>query len=295
MVDKSRGPTSHDVVMVVRRTLKIKKVGHCGTLDPSATGVLVLCLGRATRIVELLIDADKEYLVEACLGVSTDTFDADGQVTGQADISGVTKSQIESVCVAFQGEILQEPPMFSAVKVGGRRLYKLARAGKTVQRSRRRVTISEITVVAYEPPALTLRVVCSKGTYVRALVEDLGGHLGCGAHVRALRRLRSGVFTVDQAVSFDQIEALHGEGNLVRRVCSLDEALSDLLCVVLSAYEARLFSHGTSVRMDSSAFEEKSKSGPPLRVKVKDPGGRLRGVGVLDVSENLLKPWRVFE
>ncbi len=191
-VDKPRGLTSHDVVAQVRRGTDIKRIGHAGTLDPMATGVLVLCLDEGTRLAEYLTAHDKEYVATVRFGVETDTYDADGQIVATADAGHLTREMIEVALDRFRGEILQVPPMYSAIKQAGVRLYALARAGEEVERAPRPVTIYALELLDWSPPDAIIRVVCSVGTYIRSLGRDLGAALEVGAHLIALRRTRSG-------------------------------------------------------------------------------------------------------
>jgi tRNA pseudouridine55 synthase len=204
VVDKPQGITSFDVVARVRRAYSERRVGHAGTLDPMATGVLPVCLGEATKLVPFLQDGDKEYAAELRLGVTTDTQDADGAVTATRDVA-VSRAQLDALLPSFTGRILQLPPMHSALRVGGKRLYELARQGVEVERQPRPVDVHELRVVDFAPPHLALHVRCGKGTYIRALAADLGQALGCGAHLTSLRRTRVGAFDVSGAVS---VEAL---------------------------------------------------------------------------------------
>lgn len=205
-LNKPKGWTSHDVVAYVRRLTHIQRVGHAGTLDPMATGVLLVCLGRATRIVEYLMQRRKHYRAELCLGISTDSHDADGEVTATAPVT-VDRTDVERTLSRFQGSIQQVPPMVSALKRDGQPLYKLARQGITVERTARTVEIDELTLTGWRPPNLTIELVCSPGTYVRALARDLGQQLGCGAHLTALTRLASGDFALSEAITLEQFAA----------------------------------------------------------------------------------------
>lgn len=200
-VDKPLGMTSHDVVGRVRRVAGLRRVGHAGTLDPLATGVLLLALGRTTRLIEYLVGHDKVYETTVRLGQSTTTYDAEGEVVEERPFLHLTRPHIEEALNQFRGDILQQPPIYSAIKQGGQPLYKLARQGKTdVARPYRPVTIHELTLLSWEAPYLSLRINCSSGTYIRSLGHDLGEVLGCGGHVSALRRLSVGDFGVETAV-----------------------------------------------------------------------------------------------
>jgi len=204
ILDKPIGPTSHDVIQRLRRLSGQRRIGHAGTLDPLASGVLLVCLGRATRFVEYLVGLDKTYETTVRLGQATTTYDAEGAVTLERPVE-VTPEQIEAALAALRGPIQQRVPPFSAVKRDGQPLYKRARRGEVVEPPARAVTIHALDVLDFAPPLLTLRVVCSSGTYVRSLAHDLGAALGCGGHVAALRRTAVGRFTVAQAVSLDAL------------------------------------------------------------------------------------------
>jgi tRNA pseudouridine55 synthase len=204
-INKPLGLTSHDVVARVRRGLKIKKVGHAGTLDPLATGVLVLCLGAATRLSEYVMHTTKRYRAQIHLGVETKTYDAEGEITAQHDVTSLTRSDFERVLAQFVGQIEQVPPMYSAVKQGGRKLYQLARAGEVVERQPRSVEIMALEILDWSPPQVTVDVVCSAGTYIRSLAHDLGESLGVGAHLSGLARTTSGSFTLADAVALDAL------------------------------------------------------------------------------------------
>lgn len=206
IVDKPSGFTSHDIVLFVRRRFGIKKVGHAGTLDPMATGVLVLLLGEATRLSNNLLSDDKEYEGRMMLGVRTDTHDMEGNRLSTRDISGLTEDAVRDAFNGFRGMIMQVPPMVSALKHNGERLYKLARKGIEVERKPRPVTIFDIRIRKIELPDVLFFVHCSKGTYIRKLADDVGEKLRCGAHLTGLRRIRSGRFTIDNAVSFDSLK-----------------------------------------------------------------------------------------
>ena len=205
-VNKPPNLTSRQVVDRVKRVFEMRKAGHAGTLDPDATGVLLVCLGDATKLFQYLQEGEKEYEATLTLGIETDTLDASGNVTRTIDPKDITKEQIANVFSRFIGEIEQIPPMFSAVKVGGKRLYKLARKGIEVERPPRRVTIYELEILGINEPLVKFRVVCSKGTYIRTIAADIGTALSCGAHLSALTRTRSGIFDLSDAVTLAEIE-----------------------------------------------------------------------------------------
>ncbi len=200
LVDKPAGPTSHDVVDRIRRHFRIKKVGHGGTLDPMATGLLVLLLGRGTKLSHLIMGSDKVYEGTLHLGIATDTEDVDGRVLAEADASGVTREQLEAEMKKLVGDIMQTPPMVSAIKKNGVPLYKLARKGQTVEREPRLIHVYEFSLLEFAPPLAKFRLRCTKGTYVRTICADIGRALGCGAHLKALRRTQSGSLKVERAL-----------------------------------------------------------------------------------------------
>lgn len=204
LVDKPKAWTSHDVVKFIRG-FGIKKVGHCGTLDPAATGLLVVVLGRATKLSNRFTGQDKHYEGAMTLGIETFTQDAEGEVTAEHDWQHVTEDQVRQACAQFEGEQMQMPPMVSAKKQGGQKLYKLARQGKTVERESRPITVHEFVVTEIALPEVSFRMHCSKGTYVRTLAADIGQQLGCGAHLSRLRRTASGRFSLDAAYPIDEI------------------------------------------------------------------------------------------
>lgn len=217
LVDKPSGPTSHDIVDRIRRRFNLAKVGHAGTLDPNATGLLVILLGRGTKLSEKLMSADKVYEGTAKFGEETNTFDADGEVTATGLVPPLTVDILNEEASPFVGDIMQEPPMVSAAKVGGVPLYKLARKGIEVERKARLIHVYTFRFSAYTEPVGTFRVACTKGTYVRSLVHELGRKLGCGAHLATLRRTGSGQLSVADALPFEQVLALT-PGELQRRI-----------------------------------------------------------------------------
>ena len=208
LVDKPGAHTSHDVVARLRGKLRMKKVGHAGTLDPMATGLLIVLLGRATRVSQFLISLDKEYEGTVELGKTTDSQDADGQLMETRPVPELTEAQVAAVMQGFLGDQYQTPPMFSAIKIGGVPLYKMARRGEDVEREPRFIRVMSWDLLRFASPHIDFRLRCSKGTYVRSLAHDLGAKLGCGAHLSALRRTASGRFNVAQALTMEQIEAL---------------------------------------------------------------------------------------
>ncbi|MCP3061053.1 tRNA pseudouridine(55) synthase TruB [Myxococcus sp. K38C18041901] len=270
VIDKPTGPTSFDVVRQVRSLLKLKKVGHTGTLDPMATGVLPLCLGEATKVAGFITEGDKAYDATVRLGAETDTQDAEGQVTARAPVPSLTPALLEAALARFRGPFEQVPPMYSAVKVAGKRLYELARAGEEVERAARQVTVYELVLRDFSADRLHLSVRCSKGFFVRTLAFDLGRALGCGAHLEALRRTSSGPFTLARALPLTDVASLAKEGLLAPRLVSLSDALVDMPEVRVNADEARRVSHGVPVEVPASL--------KPGRVRVMGPDGALLAV-----------------
>lgn len=247
-VDKPAGWTSHDVVARVRNLLKIKKVGHAGTLDPMATGLVVLGLGRATRLLRFVQSAPKEYVARAVFGVATDSLDADGAILERAPMA-VEQSEVEEVMARFVGTVAQIPPMVSARKVGGRRLYELAREGVEVEREARDVQIYQLDLVDFAPsdyPEVTFRTVCSTGTYVRTLADDIAQSLGGRAHLSALRRVRNGSLHVTAASGIEDLETAVAEGTIASRVLTPAAGLPDLPLVEVGEDIAVGIRHGLS-------------------------------------------------
>lgn len=235
-IDKPLGMTSHDVVAQVRRALKTRKVGHAGTLDPLASGVLVVCVGSATRLSEYVMDTTKRYVARVRLGETTTTYDAEGDVTARHDASHITRQQVEAALPPFIGDILQRPPIYSAIKKGGRKLYELARKGIEVELEPRPVHIATLTVSNFEAPEFDLEVVCGSGTYIRSLAHDLGEALGTGAHLRGLVRTASGVFSIEDAVA---LETLTQSPEPARYLLPLETALAGWPIVQLSAEQVQ--------------------------------------------------------
>lgn len=237
---KPPGMSSHDVVSFIRRTFGIKKAGHTGTLDPGAAGVLVVCLGAATRLAQFLLDEDKEYRAEITFGLATSSGDSFGDVTGEGDASWLTEDIVRSVLPKFTGEIRQVPPMTSALKMQGKKLYELARSGLVVDRPARAVRIHSLDFVwgtgwgGPRPKAL-LHLVCSKGTYVRSLCDDIGFHLGCGAHMSFLVRTRAGSFTISDSRTLEELRAAASEKRLEEKMIPMDEAISGFPAVVVKS------------------------------------------------------------
>lgn len=274
LVDKGRGPTSHDVVAAVRRLSGQRRVGHGGTLDPMATGVLVLALGRATRLLRFVQELPKEYQARAVFGVATDSLDADGAVLDREPMP-VSQEEVEAVLPRFRGRIAQVPPMVSAVRVEGERLYELARRGEEVEREARPVVVDELEVTDFAPgeyPEVAFRVICGKGTYVRVLVDDVARALGGRAHLVELRRVRVGSLRESEAFEFEELSELAEAGAWEKALLTPAEGLRDLPAVVVAEETARAVRHGMVFGRGSLPAPE---DGP---FRVLDGQGRLLAV-----------------
>jgi tRNA pseudouridine55 synthase len=293
-IDKPAGCSSFQVVSLVRRLSGVRRVGHAGTLDPSATGVLVVCLGQATRLIEYMMEATKVYRAEVRLGITTDTLDATGRILSQADPSNISRRQVEKALAAFVGEIDQVPPMFSALKHDGEPLYRYARAQRQVERRARRVTIHRLQLLAFEPPLATVEVECGKGTYIRALAHDLGQQLGCGAHLAALARLRVGPFTLDDACSLPELEAAFQEGRWQRLLQPADAALPSWPAVTLSEAQERAVRFGQCLAADSLEPSPAQAIENDQLCRAYSPQGELVAVLRYDADALLWRPAKVF-
>lgn len=283
VIDKPAGPTSFDVVRRLRALGTGRKAGHVGTLDPMATGVLPLCLGEATKIAGFLVEGDKEYEGVVQLGVETDTYDATGRIVESADASGVTEDRVRDAVGSFRGAYWQTPPMYSAVKVGGERLYEAARRGEEVERRPRKVTVHEIELTAFDRAAAraSIRMRCSKGTYVRSIAHELGEALGVGGHLAALRRTRTGSFGIEGAVPYEEaVQALRDRApeRLAARLIPLREALPELPEVRVDEARAHKVAHGMALghRELAACRAPPLQEGDRVRVSL---GERLLAVG----------------
>lgn len=282
VVDKPAGPTSHDVVDAVRRAYRLRRVGHTGTLDPFATGVLPVCLGRATRLARFLTGHDKAYRATVRLGFATDTDDLTGRPLAEALPVGASLADVEAAARRFLGRQEQLPPAFSAKQVGGQRLYARARRGESVERRAAWVSFHAIEVVSYEPPELVIDVLCSSGAYVRALARDLGAALGTAGHLAALRRTRSGPFELSLAVGLADVDGDPG------RLVPLAELLPDFPAVRLEARQAEAVRHGRA--LPKALIANDLELEPEARVRLLDESGELLALAVLRLPEGLLQP-----
>ncbi len=306
VVDKGRGATSFDVVALARRRLGVRRIGHAGTLDPDATGVLPILIGEATKLTPYLVDQDKEYLATVRFGVTTDTHDVSGRVLAEAPVDDLSPARLEDACRAFVGRIKQVPPMYSAVHHQGRRLYELARAGIEVERAPREVVVRSILIEKIDGPRAALRVVCGKGTYVRVLAADLGAALGCGGAVESLVRCRVGPFDLRDALSWPELtegrseapggrseapggrsEAPAGRQALWSRVRPVEAALVGWPVVRLDGPGAMTFGHGQPADVIPAAATTEGF------VRVHDIAGPMIGVGELTAGGSKVRPIRI--
>jgi tRNA pseudouridine55 synthase len=284
VVDKPSGPTSFDVVKRLRALGRGRKAGHLGTLDPLATGVLPICLGEATKIAPFVAEGEKAYEGTVLLGVETDSFDAAGKTMATADASGLDRARVAAAVDSFRGEYWQTPPMFSAVKVGGKRLYELARRGEEVERRPRKVRIESIELCSFEPgptAKAVIRLRCSKGTYVRSVAHELGEALGVGGHLSALRRLASEPFRIERAVPLDRLLAWAKEdpAQIEAHLVPMAEALAAYRELRVDDDRARKVAHGMALGAKDLAASGAGRIAAEERVKVLDRSGRLLAIG----------------
>jgi len=257
-IDKPWGKTSFSMVAMVKQLTGERHVGHAGTLDPAATGVLPICLGQGTRIVEFLVDATKAYRAEIELGIVTDTYDADGRIIQRGDPSGITHDQLESGLASFCGSIWQTPPMYSAVKYQGKPLYELARAGITIKRKSRLAKVHKLELVDWQPPVVTIEVVCGKGTYIRSLAYDLGQALGCGAYLKTLVRLKCGPFGIKEAVPLPQLEDAFRYDCWQSLLYPIDSVLLHWAAMIVSDDAMQSIKNGRPLVLENSERDEGS-------------------------------------
>jgi len=298
VIDKHAGMSSHDVVAHVRKIIATRRVGHTGTLDPFATGVLVVMIGRATRLMQFLSGAEKEYEAVIRLGYATDTGDFTGQRVSENDfhakMQSIRQEDIEVAMQSLRGEIDQTPPMYSAKKVKGQKLYELARRGEEIERASVRITISAFETIERDGELLkenedgtrdlTVRVVCSAGTYVRTIAEDFGKRLGLGAHLAELRRTRAGAFTIDKANTLEQLSDLAESGLLEKLFISPDATLAHLPALDLKAADVRRVMNGLDLQVDQTAWPNRQA------VRLRDESDELTAVGIYDDTQKLVHP-----
>ncbi|MFD0698337.1 tRNA pseudouridine(55) synthase TruB [Paenibacillus sp. GCM10027628] len=293
---KPEGYTSHDVVAKVRRILGVKRIGHTGTLDPQVTGVLPLCIGRATRMVEYIQELPKQYEAVLSIGLSTDTEDMTGTVLEEVRDVSLTEDQIRTALATFIGEIEQVPPMFSAVKVDGKRLYELAREGKEVERKSRKVTIHSIEILGMnlqvQHPEIHFRVTCSKGTYIRTLCVDIGKSLGYPAVMKSLVRTSTGSLRRDQCLTFEQIQQFKEDGSLQAHLIPMDQAIMHIPSIRLTSTESVHALQGKKIAMNSERVAGADASSSIFRAY--SPDERFLGIFEWKSVSQSLTPAKVF-
>lgn len=290
-IHKEAGFTSHDVVAKMRGICKQKKIGHTGTLDPMATGVLPICLGSATKLCDMLTDKDKEYVTELLLGQVTDTQDVTGQILQEQEVQ-VTEEEVRQVIESFVGEYEQLPPMYSALKVNGKRLYELAREGKEVERKARLVTISEIEILSMDLPVVKMRVGCSKGTYIRTLCADIGEKLQCGGTMKSLVRTRVGSFPLSEALSLSKLETLRDQDRLSQVILPVDEVFADCQAVHVLEKWCKLLENGNAFYPNQTVETKTYPAGEWVRVYHQNGG--FAGIYAYDAAKKWYKPVKMF-
>ncbi|MGB2804066.1 MAG: tRNA pseudouridine(55) synthase TruB [Candidatus Zixiibacteriota bacterium] len=288
VVDKPTGVTSHDVVQELRRVLGTKRVGHTGTLDPAASGVLLACVGKGTKVAQFLTGYDKEYRAVIRLGATTDTYDGEGEIKETKEECQVSSERIIDAIDSFRGEIWQLPPLHSAIKYKGKRLYQYAREKKEVERTKRKVEIKEISIMDVNMPYVELKVSCSKGTYVRSLAHDLGQKLGCGGYLFSLRRTKVGPYGLQDALSPERISEVKKEGKINEALISIEEALAHLPSVAVQEDSVARVQHGVPL-VSSSVSKVEGSFEPGQTVSITDEQGRIIAMGkALSRSEKFL-------
>jgi len=289
-INKPAGKTSYTIVAMVKRLTSEKRVGHAGTLDPMATGVLPICLGQATRLVEYLMDTTKTYRAEIELGISTDSYDREGTITRRGDTSGITHEQLENALDSFRGVITQIPPIYSAIKHQGKPLYELARAGIDVERKSRTAKIYSLELNNWENPILNIEVTCGKGTYIRSLANDLGEALGCGAMLKNLERSRCGIFDIKDAVTIEHFEEACQGGYWESLLYPMDSILSLWETVIVGEEKAKAIRNGALITI---AENKSNQTGSELcRAYTWD--GSLLGILRFDTVKKQWQPEKVF-
>ncbi len=291
VVHKEAGYTSHDVVAKMRGICGQKKIGHTGTLDPQATGVLPVCLGSATKLCDMLADRDKEYVAGLLLGVETDTQDTTGRILAEHPVE-VSREEGCAGALSFVGEYLQVPPMYSALKVDGKKLYELARAGREVERKARPVTIHALEVCSCSPPEAVLRVSCSKGTYIRTLCADIGQKAGCGGVMQSLERTRVGSFCLEDAFTLKELQHKKDENRLEDAVLPGDSVFADWPALHVEPVFCRLLDNGNVILPEQTM--EKKCYDPERRVRVYRPEGSFAGIYAYSPERKCYKPVKMF-
>ena len=289
-VYKEKGFTSFDVVAKLRGILRTKKIGHTGTLDPDAEGVLPVCIGRATKVCDILTDKDKVYEAVMLLGVETDTQDTSGEVLAEKTVE-VSEEQVKEAILSFVGEYAQVPPMYSALKVNGKKLYELAREGKTVERKARNVQIFSIEILEMDLPRVRMSVHCSKGTYIRTLCHDIGNQLGCGGCMDKLLRTKVGVFELNDTLKLNQIDELAKAGMVEEKIISVDELFEDYTKVWTKPVFDVVVHNGN--RVEKRMFNEELPANTE-RLRVYDSEGAFIGIFEYSKERRDYKPVKMF-
>jgi len=290
-INKAIGMTSHDVVAKVRKILRQKRVGHAGTLDPAASGVLPICLGQGTRVAEYLSESGKAYQAEVIFGVVTDTYDSEGVVTRTASIADLALPQIEEALTHFLGAQTQVPPRYSAIKIQGQPAYKRTRAGEEISLEPRSIAITRLEIIGWDSPRLTLGIECSKGTYIRSLAYDLGEYLGCGAHLGALVRTRSGPFLLSDSIPLEQLAEAAASGTLEKYLFPADRALQNYPALLLDAATTERVLHGNAFKY---SHYNRDLPTPPDLARVYDTSGHFLAIAEWDAGQEAWKPKKVF-
>jgi tRNA pseudouridine55 synthase len=294
-IHKPAGMTSFDVVARIKRWSRQRHTGHAGTLDPAASGVLPVCLGQATRIIEYLFDETKTYRAQVVLGITTDTYDSTGKVTRTADASGINRDMVALALGQFRGAIIQTPPMYSALKYHGQPLYKLARAGIEVARPGRPAMIHSLEIIDWQPPVVTLEVVCGKGTYIRSLAHDLGESLGCGANMQSLVRLKVGPFSLENALTLPQLEEAFSSGTAEQLLFPLDFVLWSFNALVVNHEKQCALVHGNPISLVPAESAGLSTISPGMLCRVYTEEGGFIGMVKYDAEANCWQPEKIFQ
>ena len=287
IINKATGMTSHDVVAKVRKILHQKRVGHAGTLDPAASGVLPICVGQGTRVAEYLSESGKAYQAEITFGIITDTYDSEGTIIRTADATGLTQEQIEQTLAHFLGPQMQMPPRYSAIKIQGQPAYKRSRAGETVELEPRPIEIFQLQILTWLPPHLTLAIECSKGTYIRSLAYDLGEQLGCGGYLTSLIRTRSGPFSLSDSITLEQLAEAVTQGTVANHLFSPDTALQHYPALQIDNTTAQHVLHGNAF-----AYHDNSLAMANL-AQVYDATGHFLAIATWDAEQGLWQPKKV--
>ena len=288
-INKATGMTSHDVVAKIRNILKQKRVGHAGTLDPAASGVLPICIGLGTRVAEYLSESGKAYQADIIFGIVTDTYDREGSIIRTASTADLSLSGIEEALQHFLGPQVQLPPQYSAIKIQGQPAYKRARSGEELTMTARPITITSLKILAWEPPRLTLAIECSKGTYIRSLAYDLGEQLHCGAHLAALTRTRSGPFLLSESITLEQLATAASTGTIEEYLYPPDTALQDYPAFTLDAATVERVLHGNAFHH----YPPTPSISPSNLARVYDTDNHFLAIAEWRLDQNLWQPIKV--